>query len=1215
MSSVIGEQMNAIAQAIETQLDDVLTPLVLGEGLSSWTRTLTPGGERMTSGALVHLALLNDALVIAEKAVMHDGVVSAEEAKYVTPLAQAAVRYLVQFRKTYEEFEPRIEDVRDFLEQHMNDRQRFGGRCADTRWTGAQVCRNFAINAGDDGPLVDYRRTMASVVDDIFSLTTGSDLDGKSQLLTEIELRSHLERTERVDARAAAFCAPGAGGVFHAVAHADEVFDRDPLDVEAIHGEARDVFARTLSRVSAVNHRSRHGAMLLVKGESGAGKTHLMRAFRNYVHERRLGHVGYLQMTSAGGSYARHILSSLIDSLERAFLTGESSSLASIADSVMRWRVPAALAEALREEADPELRSNVVGKIVDHLVTLPEFTSIDVDLVRAFILLASNDAVVGSRVKRYLRCEQLSDYDRHLLGGMTPSSDENAPLRMLAGIGKLIAASHGGALVLLVDQLEDVYEENVAQARFRSLMDALRQVTEMVPTAFVVVASLGDFYEKLRAGLAKPILDRLEQDPAPVRVAESRTRDEVELLVEMRLRILFEQQGARQRDDEPHWPFKPAQIGALAGLRTRDVLAWCRDAHERCVQAGEIVDFPLYAGGAGTGSVDVAPDVAPLLKPFAAAWTEHASTFKQPLLNDDELEKLLRWSVGELARETGVDAPASLTIGVCNAAPQGGKLSRQVEAIVQRAGDNRIALVRSQDFPAPGRSQVAKTIGEVLKKGGSKHVVRDQDIRTLAALEQFVKRHASSPELEPWLTSERVASKIELVKAIAGDDLVAKPAPPAPPKVPTPEPPPISMPIPSGAVPGTIHLGETRSLSPTPVTRDPATLMRHAAFLGGSGSGKTTLALNIVEQCLMNGVPVLLVDRKGDLCRYGSPSFWTELEPDPARAARKRALHERTRVQVFTPGEHRGRPLALPVIPTGLADVDANERHALASGAAAGLGSMMGYRPRSQPDTTRLAILTKAIDILAQHSTSADFGLTELIDLIHSEDATLVDAIGKLDTRHFAKLVESLQTLQLRHDALLRGGEQMNAELLFGLGPHAAAGKATLSIVSTKFLPDAGVVDFWVSRLLIELTRWSSRHPSQKLQALVLLDEADIYLPAMSQPATKQPMQDLLRRARSAGVGVFLATQSPGDLDYRCRDNITSWFVGRIQERTALEKMKPLLSEYRANPAAKLASSKQGEFFVLAEGKVDELKGNRSLLNTIQLAEDEIIAAARVAFS
>jgi DNA helicase HerA-like ATPase len=64
------------------------------------------------------------------------------------------------------------------------------------------------------------------------------------------------------------------------------------------------------------------------------------------------------------------------------------------------------------------------------------------------------------------------------------------------------------------------------------------------------------------------------------------------------------------------------------------------------------------------------------------------------------------------------------------------------------------------------------------------------------------------------------------------------------------------------------------------------------------------------------------------------------------------------------------------------------------------------------------------------------------------------------------------------------------------------------------------------SRTLLEHPR--AKSPQRRLQAVFLFDEADIYLPAgMKQPATKAPMEDLLKRARSAGVGVFLASQSP----------------------------------------------------------------------------------------
>ena len=87
------------------------------------------------------------------------------------------------------------------------------------------------------------------------------------------------------DPRARAFCSPEGPEVFYAVAHSNEIWRPDPFDVETIHDEAREVFRRLVARAS-MTPRPTSGRILLLKGESGSGKTHLMRAFRNWAHER-----------------------------------------------------------------------------------------------------------------------------------------------------------------------------------------------------------------------------------------------------------------------------------------------------------------------------------------------------------------------------------------------------------------------------------------------------------------------------------------------------------------------------------------------------------------------------------------------------------------------------------------------------------------------------------------------------------------------------------------------------------------------------------------------------------------------------------------------------------------------------------------------------------------------------------------------------------------
>jgi DNA helicase HerA-like ATPase len=131
------------------------------------------------------------------------------------------------------------------------------------------------------------------------------------------------------------------------------------------------------------------------------------------------------------------------------------------------------------------------------------------------------------------------------------------------------------------------------------------------------------------------------------------------------------------------------------------------------------------------------------------------------------------------------------------------------------------------------------------------------------------------------------------------------------------------------------------------------------------------------------------------------------------------------------------------------------------------------------------------------------------------------------------------------------------------------------------------------------------------LQAVFLFDEADVYLPATTKPATKEPMEDLLKRARSAGVGIFLATQSPGDLDYKCKENITTWLIGRVKEPRAIEKLKPMLASARADVADKLAGQSTGQFYLVRESSVVPVRSDESLFRTEQLPENKIVELAR----
>src|SRR5688572_28808070 len=103
------------------------------------------------------------------------------------------------------------------------------------------------------------------------------------------------------------FCSRVKEEIFHSITHHNQIWQPDPYDIENIHQESRDCFERSLNRISNIEQTD-SGRIMLLLGDSGAGKTHLMRAFRNQTHEKGLGYFAYMQMTSSVSNYASYAL-------------------------------------------------------------------------------------------------------------------------------------------------------------------------------------------------------------------------------------------------------------------------------------------------------------------------------------------------------------------------------------------------------------------------------------------------------------------------------------------------------------------------------------------------------------------------------------------------------------------------------------------------------------------------------------------------------------------------------------------------------------------------------------------------------------------------------------------------------------------------------------------------------------------------------------------
>jgi DNA helicase HerA-like ATPase len=562
-------------------------------------------------------------------------------------------------------------------------------------------------------------------------------------------------------------------------------------------------------------------------------------------------------------------------------------------------------------------------------------------------------------------------------------------------------------------------------------------------------------------------------------------------------------------------------------------------------------------------------------------------------------------------------------------------------------------MLRASDFPPNRKNQTAQAFRKFRDAGGRQVLVPIPEWERMMMVREFHTHHRNDPGFDEWFANAKLLSNLVSMIQLLRLDLLGRPLPASTASAPKaesglakngatnganglavyelpgtsePTPSPISgstdtalsdddeLPLSvildeNGSNGSSIFAGRELADAPRPITLNTDVLKRHAAVLGGSGSGKTTLALSLIEQLLLRGIPAVLIDRKGDLCSYANPDVWRANNEEFAeRSGEREKLADAIDVAVFTPGRASGRPISITLLPNGINELPDHEQQLLANLSSAALGEMLHLK-NSATHQKQSGTLSVALRILGSRY-SREVTLTDLIHLLEDEDPELSDLTQRMDPSGKLRrdLVAQLDSLRFRNAALFEaGGESLRMESLLGLGPYSRDGRTRLSIIYTGFLGDNENILFWVSQFLSEALRFCQRNPNDELQAVVMFDEADLYIPSNAKPATAEPLQSLLKRARSAGLGMMLATQSPGDLDYKSRDQITSWFIGRVREDTALRKLKAAFqSESGLDPAAVLPGQTVGEFHLVQEGLVRPMKAQRSLIMAEQVPFDRI---------
>ncbi|MCD6454936.1 MAG: DUF87 domain-containing protein [Candidatus Aminicenantes bacterium] len=329
---------------------------------------------------------------------------------------------------------------------------------------------------------------------------------------------------------------------------------------------------------------------------------------------------------------------------------------------------------------------------------------------------------------------------------------------------------------------------------------------------------------------------------------------------------------------------------------------------------------------------------------------------------------------------------------------------------------------------------------------------------------------------------------------------------------------------------------------------------------GMTGSGKTGLCIDLLEEAIDEGIPIVAVDPKGDVANLAlifgeltsdkflpwisreeaevkgkTPEAYAEevaerwrkgLEEWGIGEERLRRLREKSFLRIFTPGSTAGE---LVNIITGFenppSDFSSDPELAIEKikNSVSALLSLLGMDTDPIKSSPHI-LLSSIIEYFWRQGKT--IALEDLIlSIQHPPIKKLgvfdVDSImSKKERMEFALAVNNL--VASPNFRLWREGFPLDGSKLY---KKTEQGKIPVSIFYIAHLSDSERM-FFVSLLFNEVLAFIRTQPgSSQLKYLLYMDEIYGYLPAYPlNPPSKNPLLLLLKQARAFGLGVVLVT-------------------------------------------------------------------------------------------
>ncbi|MCG8921840.1 helicase HerA domain-containing protein [Lentzea sp. CC55] len=1006
---------------------------------------------------------------------------------------------------------------------------------------------------------------------------------------------------------------------FNSAETPDDVWHASPFHIDGLHTRAEHRL-----RAGIADARDSIGPSvggLVLQGEKGVGKTHLLGSVRRMVQHQ--GGYFFLVEVTSGMAFWDDVAEAMRSELRRANDQGELQLTVLLRQLCLGSDVPEEVADAVVGEAT--LTPEHLKTFLNGLRKVDSRIAVECgDTIRALVLYASEHSDVG---RSYLKGLDDTGEERRRWGLPAEASPSRTLVR---DISRVLAMT--GPCVIAVDQLDtlvnkgqDEVGEKVTNPELvqeiADISDGLMQLRETTRRTITVVACLIDTWMMLKSIASDTVEDRFTTTPVLASIADPEIGRR---LLEKWLGVIYQRNGIVP--PHPTWPVAPSAFEPAnwANRTPRQLLKRVHQHAEACLY-GEIrelgsFDEPVQTEAPPTPvSAGPEPDYMAELDARFAQLKRAASIVAADIRPHNEDEVLpalllagmkswitevgnddLKWHPEPHSDDMGLHAGLRLTVNEeldtqerwglrFIASSHGNRVLRKLrDARAAAEGSHgargrHLVIVRNGSKGWTG-AVTRSLVAEIESAGGRCVDITDDDLRTFSALKEIsaVQTH----QLLAWLVARKPASGTTFLRSVLPDQertaaghqetrpppkakSQPKPSPQAQPK-PRREPR-LQGPV-AGSGDGAIVLGMDGE-----IRIELESLRKHAIVFAGSGSGKTVLLRRIVEECALQGVSAIVLDPNNDLARLGDA--WPEV-PGEWRAGDEALAAEYlagTEVVVWTPGRAGGRPLSFHPLPDfALVRGDQDEFEAAVESAVARLV------PHARiANETKFAVRARAVlkEALKHYASKDRRDLNGFVDLL----AELPDGVSKLysATATAADLAETLRAAMVNDPLLAASGEATDPGALF---EPSEGKKARVSVISFVGLPSDEQRQGFISQLQLEVFAWIKRNPAvnRPLGGLMVMDEAQTIAPSGGVTASTQTTILLASQARKYGLGLLLATQAPKGVHNQVTGNATTQFFGRLNSPAQIAAATEM-ARAKGSSIADISRLERGQFYVTGD--------------------------------